>query len=137
MNYAGDVSPREAWARLQEDSNALLVDVRTPPEWQYVGVPDLTSLGKHVIAVSWSVYPSMEANSSFVANLEEHGVKQSDELYMLCRSGARSVAAALAANAAGYKAYNVLEGFEGEKDPHQHRGLLGGWKVAGLPWQQG
>ena len=33
--------------------------------------------------------------------------------------------------------YNVLEGFEGDKDADGHRGTIGGWKVAGLPWIQG
>jgi rhodanese-related sulfurtransferase len=46
MSYAGDVSPADAWKALSQDSKAMLVDVRTQPEWNFVGVPDLRSLGK-------------------------------------------------------------------------------------------
>jgi len=55
----------------------------------------------------------------------------------ICRSGARSHNAAMLANQAGYEAYNVLEGFEGDRDPQGHRNTVGGWRAAGLPWVQG
>jgi len=56
----------------------------------------------------------------------------------LCRSGARSHQAAQAAMQAGYaNAYNILEGFEGDKDANGHRNTVGGWRFAGLPWIQG
>ena len=55
----------------------------------------------------------------------------------LCRSGARSHAAAAAASQIGYaNSYNILQGFEGDKDAHGHRASVGGWQVAGLPWVQ-
>jgi rhodanese-related sulfurtransferase len=55
----------------------------------------------------------------------------------LCRSGARSRAAAIAMTRAGLeRAYNVAGGFEGELDENRHRGLRNGWKAAGLPWKQ-
>jgi hypothetical protein len=38
---------------------------------------------------------------------------------------------------AGYsRCFNVSEGFEGRLDPERHRGLVEGWKAAGLPWTQ-
>jgi rhodanese-related sulfurtransferase len=56
----------------------------------------------------------------------------------MCRSGARSHQAAIAAHAAGYAhSYNILQGFEGDKDASGHRNGIGGWRFAGLPWIQG
>ena len=56
----------------------------------------------------------------------------------ICRSGGRSHNAAMLAQQAGYsEAYNVLEGFEGDRDAQGHRNTIGGWRAAGLPWTQG
>ena len=45
---------------------------------------------------------------------------------------------AAALTEAGFEnCYNVAEGFEGDKDASGHRGTVGGWKHAGLPWVQG
>ncbi|MFV0464044.1 MAG: rhodanese-like domain-containing protein [Nostocoides sp.] len=136
-NYAGDVSPADAYAALQHDPTAVLIDVRTKPEWAYVGVPDLDILGKPVHLIEWSGYPDGAHNEGFIAELAEAGVGQDAPLYFICRSGVRSAAAAAAATAAGFgPAYNVIGGFEGDLDPAGHRGV-GGWKSAGLPWRQG
>ena len=65
--YAGDVSPREAWDLLATEANAVLVDVRTQPEWSFVGQPDLTRLGKRAVPLSWQVYPGMQVDAAFAA----------------------------------------------------------------------
>ncbi|HVO04396.1 MAG TPA: rhodanese-like domain-containing protein [Candidatus Cybelea sp.] len=138
MSYAGDVSPKQAWEILASEPEAMLVDVRTRPEWSFVGVPDLAKLGKKVVLLSWQVYPEMRVDPDFIAKLKaERGGKSEAPLLFLCRSGARSRAAAEAATAAGFaRAYNVAEGFEGDKDGASHRGQRGGWKFAALPWAQ-
>lgn len=137
MTYAGDVTPAEAWQRLAADPDAVLVDVRTSAEWSYVGLPDLTELGRAVVTIEWQRYPSGEVNGGFVEQLLAAGVGPATTAFYLCRSGARSIAAADAATAAGLGvAYNVIEGFEGPHDQHGHRSVAG-WKVAGLPWRQG
>ncbi len=113
-----------------------LVDVRTAAEWDYVGVP-LVPDGHQVLFVQWQAYPSGALNSQFVAQLRDAGVERGVPVYFICRSGARSIAAAQAATAAGLApAYNVLDGFEGPHDDAGHR-CVAGWKVAGLPWRQG
>lgn len=135
--YAGDLSPTEAWKVLSDDSKAVLVDCRTMPEWNFVGVPDLGELGKETIFVPWQVFPTMEQNSDFVAQVASAGADTDSTVLFLCRSGVRSMAAAMAATAAGYgRAYNVSEGFEGDVDGDGHRGVAWGWKAAGLPWHQ-
>jgi rhodanese-related sulfurtransferase len=137
QSYAGDVTPQEAYAVLGGDGDAVLVDVRTTAEWSYVGVPDLSVLGRKVLCVEWQRYPDGSVNQGFVDELRSAGLPDGAPLYFLCRSGVRSVAAAKAATAAGLgPAYNVLHGFEGPHDQHGHRAVAG-WKNEGLPWRQG
>jgi rhodanese-related sulfurtransferase len=135
MAYQGDLTPSEAFELLQTNPDAVLVDVRTRAEWSYVGVPDLSGLGRDAILLEWVSFPGGNRNEQFMTQLSSAVSAQSPVIF-LCRSGARSVAAADAATAAGYTAYNVLEGFEGGPDEQGHRGQVAGWKVAGLPWKQ-
>lgn len=136
MSYAGDLSAKESWERLQRDSDAVLVDVRTRAEWSFVGFPDLSAAGKQPMLVEWQSFPTMALNAGFVQQIADH-VETSSPVLCLCRSGARSAAAAAALTAAGYtQAYNIAGGFEGDPDPHGHRGTVNGWKADGLPWRQ-
>lgn len=138
MTYAGDVSPEEAYRAVLSDPDAVIVDVRTRPELVFVGTPDLSAAGKQVIAVEWQTFPQGTVNHEFVDHLRQAGVTESQSVYFLCRSGGRSRAAAMLATEDGYEsAYNIDAGFEGNPDSLGHRGTLGGWKFAGLPWRQG
>lgn len=135
--YAGDVTPAVAWKILGERKDAILIDVRTRAEWNYVGVPDLAGLDKKPALVEWQVFPSMQVNPDFVGALSEALSDKEVPLLFLCRSGVRSVAAAKAMAAAGYSTcLNVADGFEGPLDAQGKRGATGGWKAAGLPWRQ-
>lgn len=129
LPYAGALTPAEAHTLLQ--AGAKLVDVRTTPELVYVGaVPGS-------IPVEWQTYPGNARNPDFLAQLAQ-AAAPGDTLMFLCRSGVRSHYAAAAATQAGWRdCYNVLEGFEGDKDAAQHRSTVGGWRRAGLPWIQG
>ena len=128
LPYAGALLPSEAHALKQ--AGAKLVDVRTEPELQYVGsVP-----GSEVI--EWNAYPDGQRNPDFLTQLAAT-VRKDEPVMFLCRSGVRSHHAAIAATQAGWQeAYNVLEGFEGDKDAAGHRNAAGGWKLARLPWVQ-
>jgi len=135
--YAGDVSPNSAWQMLERDADAVLVDVRTTAEWNYVGAPDLRGLGKQIVPVEWQVYPTMQVNAGFADALRAAGIAGDRPVLFLCRSGVRSKAAAQAMTAAGMsRCYNIIDGFEGPPDQAGHRGAVAGWKAAGLPWQQ-
>jgi rhodanese-related sulfurtransferase len=137
MSYAGDVLPEQAFAALQQDRSTVLVDVRTGAEWTYVGLPEVSSLGKAVVLVEWQRFPDGSVNDRFVDELREAGITAGTPVYFLCRSGVRSVAAAEAATAAGLgPAYNIVHGFEGPLDRHGRR-TVAGWKISGLPWRQG
>jgi rhodanese-related sulfurtransferase len=132
-----NVAPQKAWDALQNDKQAQLVDVRTDAEWGYVGLPDLGSAGKQAVLISWQTYPSMQVNTGFVDQLRQAGFTPEHHIYFLCRSGARSMAAAQAAAEAGFPhSINIADGFEGNPDAHGHRGTVSGWKAAGLPWRQ-
>jgi len=128
LPYAGALKPDEAYALMR--AGAKLVDVRTRPELLYVGrVPGS-------VLIEWQTYPGNAQNADFLEQLAQ-AVEPGETLMFLCRSGVRSHWAAAAAAQAGWRdSYNVLEGFEGDKDPAQHRSTLGGWRKAGLPWVQ-
>jgi rhodanese-related sulfurtransferase len=127
--YAGDVTPEQA-ARWMASGEAVLVDVRTDAEREWVGyVPG-------GVPLAWKQWPGMALNPAF-----DDGVRAAaaggKKVVLLCRSGVRSVAAARRATELGVEAYNILEGFEGNPDEQGHRNQLGGWRKRGLPWKQG
>src|SRR5258707_15271174 len=64
-----EIVPRDAWALLEREPKAVLVDVRTEPEWGYVGLPDLSALGKQVVRLSWQGYPKMGVDAGFAERL--------------------------------------------------------------------
>ena len=130
LPYQGALTPGEAHELMQSAPGAKLVDVRTRAEIEWVGhVPG-------AIEIEWMSYPDMKLNQDFLAGLQQQVDKESLVLF-LCRSGMRSHHAAAAATQAGYTGcYNVLEGFEGDKDTRHHRNTLNGWRAAGLPWEQ-
>ena len=133
-----DVGPQQAHAALARDPDAQLVDVRTDAEWSYVGLPDLSAQGKRVLLVQWQSFPTGAPNPDFVEQLGAAGLTRQHVIYFICRSGVRSLAAAEAAEQAGYRSsYNVADGFEGPPDSSGHRGTIAGWKAEGLPWRQG
>jgi rhodanese-related sulfurtransferase len=135
--YAGNVAPSTAWKILSENKDAVLIDVRTRAEWNYVGLPELASAGKTPALLEWQVFPSMQVNPEFVTTLGDAIADKGTPLLFLCRSGVRSAAAAKAMTAAGYSTcLNVSDGFEGPMDAQGKRGSQAGWKVAGLPWRQ-
>ena len=131
LPYAGALTPSEAYEVWQLAPGAKLVDVRTRAEWDWVGqVPG-------AVQIEWLTYPGSRPNPSFVSQLKREVDPESLVLF-LCRSGGRSDHAARAATEAGYlESYNILEGFEGDKDANGHRNRIGGWRHAGLPWRQG
>ena len=135
--YAGDVAPATAWKILSENKDAVLIDVRTRAEWNFVGLPELASIGKKPALLEWQVFPSMQQNSEFVTTLGNAIADKDTTLLFLCRSGARSASAAKAMTAAGFSTcLNVAEGFEGPLDAQSKRGSAAGWKATGLPWRQ-
>ena len=135
--YAGDLSSREAWDLLERDPQAALVDVRTEPEWRFVGLPDLSAIEKRTLCVGWQLYPGLRLNPDFAEQVAAGGLAPEQTLLIICRSGQRSRHAAVALSARGYgRCYNVADGFEGGHDGAGHRGTREGWKAAGLPWRQ-
>jgi rhodanese-related sulfurtransferase len=132
-----NVAPRDVWEALRADPKARLVDCRTDAEWNFVGIPDLSATGQDLVLIPWQVYPAMQVNGNFVEHMRQAGLTEENRIYFLCRSGVRSLAAAQAAQAAGFAhSVNVADGFEGPTDGARHRGTVAGWKAEGLPWRQ-
>ncbi|MBB2157775.1 rhodanese-like domain-containing protein [Gluconacetobacter diazotrophicus] len=131
-----DVTPGESWTALNTRPQAQLVDVRTDAEWMFVGLPDLAGTGKQVLPISWQALTG-QPNPRFVEQLKAAGLTPESEIHFICRSGARSHSAAMAARMAGFThVFNVAGGFEGPPDSYGHRGTVAGWKAEGLPWRQ-
>jgi rhodanese-related sulfurtransferase len=139
MSYAGDITPLQAWKLLSDNPDAVLVDVRTDAEWRFVGVPDLSSLGRDVVYIEWNTSGGTR-NENLAAELKQlvppAAADQERPVIFLCRSGNRSIGAAEVSTEVGLTpAYNVLDGFEGHLDANGHRGETG-WRAVGLPWKQ-
>ena len=133
LAYRGSLTPAEAGELLQLAPHAKLVDVRTRAELDWVG-----RIGDDIdcTEIEWMTYPGMKPNPHFLAHLDQQVDKESLVLF-ICRSGARSQAAAVAATQAGFSAcYDILDGFEGGLDGEHHRNVLSGWRAEGLPWMQ-
>ncbi len=135
--------PDMVYAELSENQDAALVDVRTRPEWAFVGLPDLAEAGKQTWLAEWRRYPDMGLNASFIEDLSRNfSGPPPSTLYFICRSGARSLEAArhaatqFAEQGHQVRCVNVLEGFEGDLGADGHRGASNGWKARGLPWRQ-
>ena len=130
--YAGAVTPEEAYALLRSDARVKLVDVRTNAERDWVGrvaIPEAQHL-----AVEWASYPGGAPNPAFAAQLAQAAHKD-EVLLFLCRSGVRSRHGARVATEHGFaESYDILEGFEGDRDAEGHRKTVSGWCKAGLPW---
>lgn len=126
-----NLDPKQSWTLLQADPTAVLIDVRTYIEHAFVGHPP------GAVHIAWKEFPGMQLNAHFVQQVATAVPNPDAPILLLCRSGVRSVEAAKALEAAGYRRLiNILEGFEGPLDEHKHRGGLGGWRFHGLPWQQ-
>jgi rhodanese-related sulfurtransferase len=136
-----DVDVETTWQGLVSRPKSQLIDVRTRAEWTYVGLPDLGSIGKRPVLVEWQTFPDQAIDPRFaerlIGELKALGVEKGDDLYFICRSGGRSLAAAQVMAELGYGAcHNVAGGFEGPLDDERHRGSVSGWKAVGLPWLQ-
>ena len=126
-----NLNPQQSWSLLQENSSAVMIDVRTAIEHSFVGHPP------EAIHVAWKEFPGMQLNEQFVTQVEEKVNDKNVPVLLLCRSGVRSVAAANALEQAGYqRLINIAEGFEGALDDEKHRGKIDGWKFHNLPWVQ-
>jgi len=124
--------PSEAWALLQQDPGVLFLDIRMAIESLYVGRPP------GVINIPWYEFPELTPDPSHFVQAVEKEAKSKDQTVMLiCRSGVRTVDAAIALEKAGFtQVVNVLDGFEGQLDDEGHRSTVGGWRFEGLPWEQ-
>jgi len=130
--YAGAVTPQEAYALIMGDPAVKLIDVRTSAERDWVGRVSIPP-GQHG-AVQWSLYPGGAPNPDFLAQLAAQAGKD-EVILFLCRSGVRSKHGAKLAAEHGYgQCFDILEGFEGDKDAEGHRKNVGGWCKNGLPW---
>ena len=134
-----EISSQQAWELLEGDHQAVLLDVRTSVEYEYVGHP------LNALHVPWMDAPDWNIDAGFVNKVHEAVAKRtgSDKepetvaILVICRSGRRSQAAAEELARHGFdNLYNIEDGFEGDLDNNKHRNTINGWRVADLPWEQ-
>ena len=132
-----EIRPLEAWAILEADPAATLIDVRSRMEFDYVGhAPNANNIS-WAEPPDWKVIPGFADRVRALLSKQHDGPVEEVPILAICRSGARSRSAGQVLLAAGFvNVYNVLEGFEGERDPDKHRGAINGWRFHGLPWEQ-
>jgi len=126
-----NLNPQQSWKIWQENSSALLIDVRSKMEHVFVGHPPGS------IHIAWKEAPDWQVNSQFIAEVEKLQLDKNVPVLLLCRSGQRSLEAAMALQNAGFMhLVNIVDGFEGPLDQQQHRGQIAGWRYDCLPWRQ-
>ncbi|MDD1608782.1 MAG: rhodanese-like domain-containing protein [Methylococcaceae bacterium] len=126
-----NLDPQHAWDLLQQNPDAVLVDVRTKAEYTDIGHP----IG--AVHIAWQEQFGSPVNPNFIAEVNKVAPDYNTPVLLLCRSGQRSLSAAKALEQSGYKTLiNIINGFEGDPDNNQQRGNLNGWRFHGLPWQQ-
>ena len=136
-NNIQNISSQECFEILSNKADAYLIDVRTQPEWQLVGVPDLSSINQETIFISWQIYPDMNENKNFKKQIFDRGIQKENNLYFICRSGQRSRYAANLLIENGFSnCFNIHDGFEGDLNQQNKRSLINGWKYNNLPWKQ-
>lgn len=134
-----EIYPNEAYEILEQQEEAVLIDVRSTVEYEFVGHP------LKALHVPIKEPPGWDTQLDFVKNTRlaliqrfpENNAINEISVLMLCRSGKRSGLGAEMLIKDGFtKVYNVLEGFEGDKDGNGHRNTINGWRFHGLPWEQ-
>jgi rhodanese-related sulfurtransferase len=131
MSNIKELAPQDAWNAMQAASRHLFLDVRDRVEYAMVGHP----LG--AINIPWKIAPDWRPNPDFVREIKSRGISPGTPVFLLCRSGQRSLEAAQALASEGFQDLtNITEGFEGGLDAQKHRSTVSGWRFRGLPWEQ-
>ena len=136
MSYKRNLLPKIAVERLQNNPQALFVDVRSKAEFKYVGYPENSILIPWIDDPDWE--PNPEAFSDAVMQeLDGRENLLNTEIILICRSGFRSNEALKCLENKGFtQVSHVASGFEGDLDENDHRGNLNGWRHDGMPWSQ-
>lgn len=125
-----NIFSQQAWEILMENPQAVLLDVRTRMEYEYVGH------APNALNIPWVDFPYWQVDTNFVDKVCGE-CPQSATILAMCRSGKRSLAALEKLASNGFTVlYNIEDGFEGDLDENGHRNVINGWRVAGLPWLQ-
>ena len=136
MSYKRNLLPKMAVEKLQNNPQALFVDVRSKAEYKYVGYPENSILIPWIDDPDWE--PNPEAFSGAVMQeLDGRENLLNTEIILICRSGFRSNEALKCLENKGFtQVSHVASGFEGDLDENDHRGNLNGWRHDGMPWSQ-
>ena len=136
MSYKRNLLPKMAVERLQNNPQALFVDVRSKAEYKYVGYPENSILIPWIDDPDWEPNPE-EFSDLVMQELDGRENLLNTEIILICRSGFRSNEALKCLENKGFtQVSHVASGFEGDLDENDHRGNLNGWRHDGMPWSQ-
>jgi rhodanese-related sulfurtransferase len=140
----------DAFAMVSEDpSKVLFIDVRTPGELQFIGMPTIVDANVPVFLPAtppqWDNATSslkLVPNADFIAGVDrrlaQKKLTRDATVVVICQGGIRAARAADALTKAGFPTvYTVIDGFEGDpvaEGPTKGQRLVNGWRNAGLPW---
>jgi len=133
------ISAKDAWNKIQHEPKSLLIDVRSHMEFLFIGHPSGAINIPWIDEPDWVINPNFvrEVRQLLLGGLTQNGAGHNVPVLLICRSGKRSrEAGELLLNNNFTDVYNIQDGFEGELDEHHHRSTAGGWRFAGLPWEQ-
>ncbi|MCK5812932.1 MAG: rhodanese-like domain-containing protein [Cocleimonas sp.] len=137
MKYVTTMSSQKAYALLQDNPHASLVDIRSSMEYLFVGHP----VGS--VHIAWIDDPDWDLNPDFIDEVTYTSRKKNahhhldNPIVLICRSGVRTLLAAKALIDAGFtQIIHIDEGFEGDRNENDQRSSIGGWRYHGLPWEQ-
>ena len=114
----------------KDNEGASLIDVRTQAEWDQDGKPNGREIGlnTHFISYMIDVNEGRIINQDFDKKIDELKIDKSKVVFVMCKSGFRSLKAAELINKKGYKTFNIINGFICSEDVEPNC-----WKTSGLP----
>lgn len=136
------MTAEETAAFLERETDAVMIDVRTP------GEIDETGLAAGTDALIPLLLPDTRKgavfNPDFVQGIAQfatrRGLAADHPIVMICRSGNRSAQAADVLAQMGFtNVFTVTDGYEGDRaatGPSRGERTVNGWKNAGLPWEE-
>ena len=119
------IPSKEIEKHIKNNSNSILLDVRTEEEWNADGKPDGEKIGLTTYFLTIQ-FADGTFNEDFISDFKKLNINKSCEILTMCMGGVRSQAAAELLSKESYTCTNISDGFLGNSQSS-------GWKNSNLP----